>query len=814
MRKIIFLIGPPGSGKSTLIQNLGWENYTNSMDDLRLILRSPELNKAGELSISQQDNQQVFKLWIKILQDKMSRGEFIVCDAQNIEYPEELIKFAQNNFYKIACVVFKLPVEQIQYQNKSRPLWKQVSAELIQKASEKIQNKKIPWWENSAFQLFEVISSQKEIYPSLTEWVKQPVFDFNHYENIHHIGDLQGCLQVLIGNGGLLQKGFNPKDLYIFTGDLLDRGPENGSLLKWYIEHALPLPNVKLILGNHETHLKLWANKQPSVSQEFELFTQPQLEESQIKPEDVKHLLSSALDYMIYTYREKTVFVNHAGLPIVPENPEYISLHQYTKGTGYWSDHIDQQFENNIVNGKMSETTYQIHGHRNHFFVPINATTHSFNLENEVEYGGHLRWVTLNHQGFMCYSNKNTKISLRKKGGSMEWSTSSKISPETWEKMRKHEQVKEKILFDENSKGYISSFNFTKQAFFTSSWDDVVVKARGFFVNNKTGEIVSRGYDKFFNINEVPDTSLETLKKNLTFPVIGYVKENGFLGNIGYDAEKQSLFVASKSTNSGEFSQWFKDILDKKMTILEQERLTRWLRDNEACMTFEVIDPIHDPHMIAYEKEDIVLLDVFHRSEQMERVDYIKLKTIAEKFHFSVKERGLVFQNASAFEHWYKTTASNLTYTYKQKPIEGFVFEDSQNNMTKMKTAYYSFWKIMRSRKENLWKEYQKYENDMIINNKKREKLNDDRIPFITQNDLNKKIKKYASSISGFHPLAQKFLNWLSEQPVSTWNKSIILLREDFVKNISEQELTELSQLPFFPYKIQENKSNFKGKKP
>lgn len=63
------------------------------------------------------------------------------------------------------------------------------------------------------------------------------------------------------------------------------------------------------------------------------------------------------------------------------------------------------------------------------------------------------------------------------------------------------------------------------------------MKARGLFINRNTNEIVSRSYNKFFNIEERLTTKMHVLVNTLRFPVTVYDKANGFLGTVGYNSE-------------------------------------------------------------------------------------------------------------------------------------------------------------------------------------------------------------------------------------------------------------------------------------
>ena len=74
------------------------------------------------------------------------------------------------------------------------------------------------------------------------------------------------------------------------------------------------------------------------------------------------------------------------------------------------------------------------------------------------------------------------------------------------------------------------SLNFTRNAFIGKKWNLATIKARGLFVDKKTGEVRLRSYDKFFNLGEQKETRVENLEKSLVFPVKVAVKENGYLG--------------------------------------------------------------------------------------------------------------------------------------------------------------------------------------------------------------------------------------------------------------------------------------------
>lgn len=81
MRDLIIMRGCPGCGKSTAIEESGLKNYVLSPDDIRLMLRAPEVNEDGEYRISQQDNALVFEMLDTMLVNRMKNGSPTIIDA-------------------------------------------------------------------------------------------------------------------------------------------------------------------------------------------------------------------------------------------------------------------------------------------------------------------------------------------------------------------------------------------------------------------------------------------------------------------------------------------------------------------------------------------------------------------------------------------------------------------------------------------------------------------------------------------------------------------------------------------------------------
>lgn len=242
----------------------------------------------------------------------------------------------------------------------------------------------------------------------------------------------------------------------------------------------------------------------------------------------------------------------------------------------------------------------------------------------------------------------------------------------------------------------ISSFNFSNKCFFNQAWDDINVKARGLFVKDDN-KVVARSYNKFFNIGERPETEMASLRENLVFPVCAYVKSNGFLAMISADpTEDGKLFIASKSTNEGDFAGYIRDVLDKTLTTAQQEEFAEYLHKNDCTAVFECIDPIHDPHIVEYSHPHLVLLDLVYNDFNYSHAGYYTLIDVAGHFGLYCKVLSKVIANWQEFENFIDKWAARAY-------IEGFVFEDANGFMVKYKTPWYKNWKQTRGVLQQVW---------------------------------------------------------------------------------------------------------------
>lgn len=663
MRSLVLLRGIPGSGKSTFIKENGLEPYTLSPDNLRLLYASPIHTEYG-ITISDRNEKKVWNFLLELLDIRMGNGDFTVVDATHAS-PKSFTnykKLAQQHRYRVYCVDFShIPLTQIQKQNKSRADYKIVSDAIMERMHTNILKTTVPKW---------ITTIKPEEFD---EVVPYRSIDLSSYKQVQFIGDIHGCGTAL---QELLKDDIQEDTYYIFLGDYIDRGIENAETLH-FLFSLLDKKNVAFLEGNHECHLWKWANDEVSRSKEFNERTQKQLEEGNVDKETARHFYRKLRQCMFFTYHEKTILATHGGFNHIPSHLHFVPTRQFIHGVGDYKTPIDHIF---LTNTKDHE--FQFHGHRNVQDFPTMVNERSFNLEGGVECGGHLRSVVLSKEGFQIIEVKNDVFHERFKNQIVNGTVQEMVDA-----LRNNPHVKE-----QKQENNISSFNFTKSAFYDEVWNKQTVKARGLFVNTITYEIVARSYEKFFNLQEHPTTKLENLQKTLQFPVHAYEKENGFLGILGYNQEYDELIFASKSKTDGDYVDYFSTIFHKTVSEESKQQIKSFLKENNCSFVFEVIDEENDPHIIKHKEKKIVLLDCIHRTTQFSKLSFENLQEVGQSMGLAVKKHAKTLYTWDEFLAWHH----DISYDFSLE-FEGYVIEDAVGFMTKIKLPFYNFWKSKRT---------------------------------------------------------------------------------------------------------------------
>lgn len=382
MRTLVLLRGIPGSGKSTWIKEHKLENYTLSSDQIRSLFHGPELTETGSKVLIEDDQETIWNTFMKVLESRMVRGEFIVVDSTNITKKDvgKFLNQARLYRYRIFCIDFTdISMEEAKQRNREREELKRVPDYVIEKFYNRLINEE---------------NFPKEITmlkPNEFDKVLMHPIDLSKYRKVNHIGDIHGCYTVL---KEYLEDGIKDDEYYIFLGDYIDRGLENANVINFLIELS-DKENVLFLEGNHEQCLTMWSKNEKTYSQEFKKNTQKDFIKKCVKGKVVRRFCRKLAQCAYYQYGDKIFFVSHGGISTIPGNPIFISAYQMIHGVGGDKDvkTVENTFEETTP-----ENVYQIHGHRN-FGYPVHSTRRNYNLEGEVEFGGCLRVVEVSDSG-------------------------------------------------------------------------------------------------------------------------------------------------------------------------------------------------------------------------------------------------------------------------------------------------------------------------------------------------------------------------------------------------------------------------------
>ncbi|WRW34115.1 RNA ligase [Staphylococcus phage CF1] len=716
MKQLVLMRGAPGAGKSTFIKENGLEPYTISPDKLRQMHTSPVYNEQGIKVISQKHDNQVWDNLMETLEERMINGDFTVIDATHST--GKLIKkyetLARKYRYRTYVVTIKQDLDTLIERNNQREELKKVPEDVVYNIYERLQHEHIP-------------SYATEIKPNELmneiKWDKD-FLDTDSYDKIHVIGDIHSCFTAINQFASYQKIIDNPNELFIFVGDYFDRGLETKEMFD-YLELIYKQPNVVLLEGNHEKHLRRYAfldedkyislnnalDNSNTTDETFfdtaiELFHArgfiPTLKEFLnygISQKRVRRIVHSLQQMLYFNYKGQYYMINHGGiLPNMLDDINLVSTHQIINGVGGYEYQIDEQWD--------GSDTIQIHGHRNLYREPLDVTKQSINLEGRVEKGGFLRTVTINSDNTLTPHEIKNEVFNSKFLLNNDYTKDidPNLTVEEYLRLAKEDKYIKVIPQYDN----VVSVNFTKRAFKRKHWNQLSVTARGLFIDESTNEIVGRGYNKFFNINERPETNLENLPDTLKFPVTASLKYNGFLGLMFYDSNRDELIYASKSRThlsqyDNDFALLFKEIVEETWTNEQIESAKEYLKDMNRTLLFEVIDNINDPHII-YEagKRRVVLLDAIDNTLKFNKLFNEALVYVAANIigiYKNISTPHFSFSNWNDLFNFYKDLERDSSIA-----IEGFVFEDSNGFMLKYKTPYYNNWKYMRSLVESLSK--------------------------------------------------------------------------------------------------------------
>ena len=175
-----------------------------------------------------------------------------------------------------------------------------------------------------------------------------------------------------------------------------------------------------------------------------------------------------------------------------------------------------------------------------------------------------------------------------------------------------------------------------------------------------------------------------------------YEKENGFLGIMSYNTETKDFIITSKSAMESEYAGWFKDIFYSTTNAKTREGIKFFLEQHNVSAVFEVLDPVHNPHIIDQPKQKIVVLDLVRNTIETEIMPYRVTQLFCFTFGLPCKKLRKTLNTWKEFEDFVNETHNSI------RQVEGYVLVDSNGYMLKVKTNYYRTWKYLRTISERV----------------------------------------------------------------------------------------------------------------
>ena len=376
MRKLVILYGVPCSGRDEFVKENGLEKYTVSEDILRVMVASTNIDIDGTIEVSRRDDRWVSEKIRDILERRFYHGLFTVYKPSNTSQSEitQLKQMAYKYNYKVYCIDFShVSFNSIKERNENKDPEDRIDTKLLSKMYDKLAYSPIP-------QGMEVLK------PNQANEIFHKIEDYSNWKRINFIGDIHGCYDALVK----LIEPINDDELYVFCGDYLDRGIQNVKTIE-YIMELQDRKNTIFLFGNHERHLKNWANREPIVSQQFQNFTRKELESAGVSTKKVKRFCDNLKECFYGEYHGRKIIACHGGISNIPKHIDFIASDQLVSGVGKYKDgiQIEKSFCRNV------ENTILVHGHRNVMNESIHPAPNCYNLENGVEIGGTIRMISI-----------------------------------------------------------------------------------------------------------------------------------------------------------------------------------------------------------------------------------------------------------------------------------------------------------------------------------------------------------------------------------------------------------------------------------
>lgn len=578
--ELVILIGNIGSGKSTLAHK-EYPSYTYISQD--------EQGREGHK--------------VSFL-EAIEKKENIVVDRQNFNKIQRSFYVQQGRKagYKIKMIVMYVDKSLCEYRVHHRDAHKTIDStqdvrSIIEHYSKFFQQ------------------PSKDEYDELKE-IRVPYYaqiqDLTHLKGkIAVFGDLHGVWDEFIH----IVKSQKP-DHIVCVGDLNDRGPDTLKLFEFFRTN----PNAYTVTGNHENKLVRWlrGNKVTSthgLDVTIDLMKDWTIEQKldlakwiDMLPQIIKlpnnHLVIHA-GFNPHRALEKQHFDSALYLrQHNPDKPDFANSKEFPMWYNYESD----LFKQNTI----------LFGHSVHL-SETNVAPNIFALDGGAVYGGEVRAYV--------YETDKPDYEIARKKTRTYYEAEEGVSDNNWISnfVEKEKLVNDGLLSKSEYQNLIL-YNYTEKCTFDKVWNNYTSSSRGTIFDKNTGEIVARAFDKFFNVEEMPETYAQNLPLHLSFTAAE--KADGSLG-IPYKHKGQWCMATRGSFYSDQAKYATEHLIPKYNFDCVPDDVTP---------LFEIIYP-ENRIIVKYEdKRELVLLSVLEKQSGKDW-SYEKIQALGEQLGCRVAER-------------------------------------------------------------------------------------------------------------------------------------------------------------------------------
>ncbi|KAJ2358326.1 trna ligase [Coemansia sp. RSA 2618] len=201
-------------------------------------------------------------------------------------------------------------------------------------------------------------------------------------------------------------------------------------------------------------------------------------------------------------------------------------------------------------------------------------------------------------------------------------------------------------------------------------------QARGLFTCVQDGkeQIATRGYNKFFNINEVPKTKWSWIEKNTHGPYEMTVKEDGCLILAGGLDGGKTLIITSKQAIGLSHSVMARKWMERHLSPVGKtvEEFATFLHERNATAVFELCDDAFEEHILEYPERmrGLYLHGINRNSVELDTWPSAEVAKVAEHFGFIAIKR---FEFATIEEGREFADKVRKDELLEGRVIEGFV---------------------------------------------------------------------------------------------------------------------------------------------